>query len=155
MHCVCFRWTDNPCTPARSNDTTKQSSLSSASNAVNRPASSYLLSSGVSGGSLGDITASLLSGSRGSLASLSGLSGAGNRGSLLKLSASESSALELNTETLKDLFWTLYSKLDAVLQGFRVSYEVAGRIAEVSRPGQREVGYPRITHDTWFAEARL
>ncbi|KAK4705054.1 exocyst complex component 4, partial [Phenoliferia sp. Uapishka_3] len=52
------------------------------------------------------------------------------RSSLLRLSASESSELELNVETLRDLFWTLFSKLDAVLQGFRVAYEVAGRIAE-------------------------
>lgn len=39
--------------------------------------------------------------------------------------------MEANVETLKDVFWTLYSKLDAVLQGFRVAYEVALRIAEV------------------------
>ncbi|KZS95766.1 hypothetical protein SISNIDRAFT_385220, partial [Sistotremastrum niveocremeum HHB9708] len=31
-------------------------------------------------------------------------------------------------ETLKDLFWTIYSKLDAVLQGLRVLSEVGGRI---------------------------
>lgn len=40
--------------------------------------------------------------------------------------------MEKNVETLRDLFWTLYSKLDAVLQGFRVSYEVSMRITEVS-----------------------
>lgn len=51
--------------------------------------------------------------------------------SLLRLSASETSSLASSVETLRDLFWTLYSKLDAVLQGFRVTYEVAGRIAEV------------------------
>ena len=51
--------------------------------------------------------------------------------SLLRLSASETSSLASSVETLRDLFWTLYSKLDAVLQGFRVAYEVAGRIAEV------------------------
>ncbi|GAA5956509.1 hypothetical protein JCM3765_003467 [Sporobolomyces pararoseus] len=50
--------------------------------------------------------------------------------SLLRLSASETSSLASSVETLRDLFWTLYSKLDAVLQGFRVTYEVAGRIAE-------------------------
>ncbi|GAA5941737.1 exocyst subunit SEC8 [Sporobolomyces koalae] len=50
--------------------------------------------------------------------------------SLLRLSASETSTLASSVETLRDLFWTLYSKLDAVLQGFRVAYEVAGRIAE-------------------------
>ncbi|GAA5829923.1 hypothetical protein JCM11251_007933 [Rhodosporidiobolus azoricus] len=50
--------------------------------------------------------------------------------SLLRLSASETHTLASSVETLRDLFWTLYSKLDAVLQGFRVAYEVAGRIAE-------------------------
>ncbi|GAA6019965.1 hypothetical protein JCM11491_006723 [Sporobolomyces phaffii] len=50
--------------------------------------------------------------------------------SLLRLSASETSSLATSVETLRDLFWTLFSKLDAVLQGFRVTYEVAGRIAE-------------------------
>ena len=52
--------------------------------------------------------------------------------SRFRLSASETSSLASSVETLRDLFWTLYSKLDAVLQGFRVTYEVAGRIAEVS-----------------------
>ncbi|KAL8293460.1 hypothetical protein RQP46_000161 [Phenoliferia psychrophenolica] len=52
------------------------------------------------------------------------------RSSLLRLSATETSELESNVETLRDLFWTLFSKLDAVLQGFRVAYEVAGRITE-------------------------
>lgn len=51
--------------------------------------------------------------------------------SLLRLSASETNTLASSVETLRDLFWTLYSKMDAVLQGFRVAYEVAGRIAEV------------------------
>ncbi|GAA6035827.1 hypothetical protein JCM8097_005726 [Rhodosporidiobolus ruineniae] len=50
--------------------------------------------------------------------------------SLLRLSASETNTLASSVETLRDLFWTLYSKMDAVLQGFRVAYEVAGRIAE-------------------------
>jgi exocyst complex component 4 len=53
--------------------------------------------------------------------------------SLLRLSASETNTLASSVETLRDLFWTLYSKMDAVLQGFRVAYEVAGRIAEVRR----------------------
>jgi Exocyst complex component Sec8 C-terminal len=34
-------------------------------------------------------------------------------------------------ETLRDIFWTLYSKLNAVLQSFRVTYEVANRIGQV------------------------
>ncbi|GAA5904682.1 exocyst subunit SEC8 [Sporobolomyces salmoneus] len=50
--------------------------------------------------------------------------------SRVRLSASETSSLASSVETLKDLFDTLYSQLDAVLQGFRVTYEVAGRIAE-------------------------
>ena len=54
-----------------------------------------------------------------------------NRSSVLRLTATETAAAEQSVETLKDLFWTLYSKLDAVLQGFRISYEVAMRIAEV------------------------
>lgn len=54
--------------------------------------------------------------------------------SLLRLSASETNTLASSVETLRDLFWTLYSKLDAVLQGFRVSYEVASRISEVRSP---------------------
>lgn len=72
---------------------------------------------------------------RGSLVSLSSLAvshTSASRSSLLRLTASETNALELNVETLKDLFWTLYSKLDAVLQGFRVAYEVSLRIADVS-----------------------
>ena len=36
------------------------------------------------------------------------------------------------SETLRDLFWTTYSKLDAVLQGLRVVWEVASRIGGVS-----------------------
>jgi hypothetical protein len=90
--------------------------------------------SGVSGGAL---TEALHRGSLASLSSLSLANSSGNRSSLLRLTASETSALELNVETLKDLFWTLYSKLDAVLQGFRVSYEVAMRIAEVSWQGTK------------------
>jgi exocyst complex component 4 len=40
--------------------------------------------------------------------------------------------LDEDSETLRDLFWTLYSKLDAVLQGFKVTSEVASRIGSVS-----------------------
>ena len=43
--------------------------------------------------------------------------------------------LDEDAETLRDLFWTLYSKLDAVLQGFRVTSEVASRIGSVRPPG--------------------
>lgn len=37
---------------------------------------------------------------------------------------------EMNTEILLDFFWTLFSKLDAVLQGFRVFHEVVQRIVK-------------------------
>lgn len=72
---------------------------------------------------------------RGSLASLSSLSlshAAANRSNLLRLTTTEMAQLELSVETLRDLFWTLYSKLLAVLMGFRVAYDVAARISEVS-----------------------
>lgn len=52
--------------------------------------------------------------------------------SSLRLTALEASAKETDRETLRDLFWTLYSKLNAVLQGFRVTYEVSNRIGKVS-----------------------
>jgi exocyst complex component 4 len=50
----------------------------------------------------------------------------------LRLTALESSTKHADHEILRDLFWTLYSKLDAVLQGLRVVYEVANRIGSVS-----------------------
>ncbi|KDR85374.1 hypothetical protein GALMADRAFT_234199 [Galerina marginata CBS 339.88] len=46
----------------------------------------------------------------------------------LRLTALESLAKRVDHEILNDLFWTLYSKLDAVAQGFRVVTEVANRI---------------------------
>lgn len=46
----------------------------------------------------------------------------------LRLAALESSTKQVDQETLKDFFWTVYSKLDAVTQGLRVVYEVANRI---------------------------
>ncbi|PWZ02329.1 hypothetical protein BCV70DRAFT_157446 [Testicularia cyperi] len=56
--------------------------------------------------------------------------------SMLRISANETSALQRDGETMRDLFWTLFSKLDAVLQGHRVIYEVAGMIA--SRAGFKD-----------------
>ncbi|WFD34462.1 Xaa-Pro aminopeptidase [Malassezia cuniculi] len=44
-------------------------------------------------------------------------------------SQSEYAALQRDMETLRDLFWTLFSKLDAVLQCWRVVCEVANDIA--------------------------
>ncbi|KZT53789.1 hypothetical protein CALCODRAFT_439643 [Calocera cornea HHB12733] len=51
--------------------------------------------------------------------------------SLGKLRSPELEGMEKETEreVLRDLFWTLYSKLDAVLQGLRVVYEVTARIS--------------------------
>ncbi|KAI0322694.1 Sec8 exocyst complex component-specific domain-containing protein [Amylostereum chailletii] len=46
----------------------------------------------------------------------------------LRLTALESSTKHTDHEVLRDLFWTVYSKLDAVMQGLRVVYEVANRI---------------------------
>ena len=51
----------------------------------------------------------------------------------LRLTALESSTKHADHEILRDLFWTMYSKLDAVLQGLRVVYEVANRIGSVSQ----------------------
>lgn len=50
------------------------------------------------------------------------------KSSTLRLTALESLAKRLDHEILMDLFWTLYSKLDAVAQGFRVVAEVVNRI---------------------------
>lgn len=69
--------------------------------------------------------------------SMSGISTTGTRGPLLKscslrLTALESLAKRVDHEILRDFFWTLYSKLDAVAQGLRVVTEVATRIGSVS-----------------------
>lgn len=50
----------------------------------------------------------------------------------LRLAALESTEKQADHEIIRDLFWTLYSKLDAVTQGLRVVYEVANRIGSVS-----------------------
>lgn len=60
-----------------------------------------------------------------------------NHGRLLPASSLRLAALEMSTkradqEIMRDLFWTLYSKLDAVAQGLRVIYEVSNRIGSVS-----------------------
>ena len=49
----------------------------------------------------------------------------------LRLTALESSTKRLDAEILRDLFWTLYSKLIAVSEGLRVVYDVANRIGSV------------------------
>lgn len=67
-----------------------------------------------------------------SIASANPPNGAFLKASSLRLTALESSAKRVDHEILKDLFWTLYSKLDAVAQGLRVVYEVANRVGSVS-----------------------
>lgn len=52
--------------------------------------------------------------------------------SCLRLAALESTAKRADHEILRDFFWTVYSKLDAVAQGLRVVYEVANRIGSVN-----------------------
>lgn len=52
--------------------------------------------------------------------------------SSLRLAALESTSKHYDQEILKDLFWTIYSKLDAVIQGLRAVFEVANRIGSVS-----------------------
>lgn len=52
----------------------------------------------------------------------------------LRLPALELHAKGPDRDALSDLFWTLYSKLDAVIQGLRVLYEVSNRVGSVSHP---------------------
>lgn len=56
--------------------------------------------------------------------------------SALSDDASKASNLrDMNTDILLDFFWTLFSKLDAVLQGFRVFHEVLQRIVKSNGAG--------------------
>ncbi|KAI6162039.1 Sec8 exocyst complex component-specific domain-containing protein [Pisolithus thermaeus] len=48
--------------------------------------------------------------------------------SSLRLTALELPAKQADHEILRDLFWTVFSKLDAVTQGLRVVFEVSNRI---------------------------
>ena len=50
----------------------------------------------------------------------------------LRLIALETSTKIGDQEIMRDFFWTLYSKLDAISQGLRVVYEVSNRIGFVS-----------------------
>lgn len=49
----------------------------------------------------------------------------------LRLAALEASSKPVDQEVMKDLFWTLYSKLVALSEGLRVVSEVANRIGSV------------------------
>jgi exocyst complex component 4 len=60
-----------------------------------------------------------------------GMQNSFSKSSTLRLSALESLATRVDHEILKDFFWTLYSKLVAVAQGFRVVTEVVNRIGSV------------------------
>lgn len=51
----------------------------------------------------------------------------------LRHASLESGVRPADQETLRDLFWTLYSKFDAVLQGLRAIFEVSNRIGLVNR----------------------
>ena len=53
------------------------------------------------------------------------------------------SLVHVNTEIIMDFFWTLFSKLDAVLQGFRVLYEVMARIV-----ARKDFKDPTMTNKT-------
>lgn len=66
------------------------------------------------------------------VAQKAGLQNSFSKSASLRLSALESLAMRVDHEILRDFFWTLYSKLIAVSQGFRVVTEVANRIGSVS-----------------------
>lgn len=88
----------------------------------------YVVSSGPNPANLG-----LLSSTAHTLLSATGKGrGALLSPSSLRLAALESSTKQIDHEILKDFFWTLYSKLDAVAQGLGVVSEVANRIGSVS-----------------------
>ena len=74
----------------------------------------------------------------------------GTHGHLLPASSLRLAVLEMSTkrgdqEIMKDLFWTLYSKLDAVAQGLRVIYEVSNRIGSVGLIALNQGDYADIT----------
>jgi exocyst complex component 4 len=71
----------------------------------------------------------------------------------LRMAALESSAKEADHEVLRDLFWTLYSKLDAVTQSLRVVYELANRIGSVS--GGLGLCLVVVVDQVAYAEERL
>lgn len=64
--------------------------------------------------------------------------------SSLRLAALEASTKQIDHEILKDFFWTLYSKLDAVAQGLGVVSEVANRIGSVHTTLRKKFMYLTI-----------
>lgn len=61
--------------------------------------------------------------------SFTGLGNLATGNSAMRLPTMESNQVERDCETMRDLFWTLFSKLDAVLQGHRVVFEVITKIS--------------------------
>ncbi len=58
------------------------------------------------------------------------------------LAGLESAGSLTDAETLRDLFWTVYAKLHAVIEGHRVVFEVVNRISSVSwRPQSSNACY--------------
>jgi exocyst complex component 4 len=49
----------------------------------------------------------------------------------MRLSGLETAGSPMEAETLRDLFWTVYAKLHAVVEGHRVVYEIINRISSV------------------------
>ncbi|CCL98507.1 uncharacterized protein FIBRA_00506 [Fibroporia radiculosa] len=72
----------------------------------------------------------------------------------IRLTALESSTKQGDQETLRDFFWTLYSKLDAVTQALRVVYEVSNRIGSVSYTSPISIEDFHLKAGTWFIQRR-
>ncbi|KAK0551280.1 exocyst subunit [Tilletia horrida] len=84
--------------------------------------------------------------------SFSNIAGDRPLSTLMRMTAVESSALQRDTETMRDLFWTLFSKMDAVLQGHRVLFEVVSRILQRppgrNQPDERDIKLGSLM-DVW------
>lgn len=81
-----------------------------------------------------------------------GTSGSWAPSGLMRVSALETSQVERDAETMRDLFWTLFSKLDAVLQGHRVVFEVMTRISNRASSAAYKavkVGKPASLTEIW------
>lgn len=70
----------------------------------------------------------------------------------VRMSALETGQVERDSETMRDLFWTLFSKLDAVLQGHRVIFEVVTKISSRKASSAYKavkVGKPSSLTEIW------
>ncbi|EGG07514.1 uncharacterized protein MELLADRAFT_85678 [Melampsora larici-populina 98AG31] len=65
--------------------------------------------------------------------------------SRFKININEIKELESNSEILQDFFWTLFSKLDATLQSFRVTHEVGLRISQRKGSKKTESNLPTFS----------